>query len=67
MSSLKIRSALCWGMTASVAVAAASAVMGTSPTTIHRMWIAVSLALMVLLNGWLWSTLQPKDNAVNAG
>ncbi len=64
---LKIRTALCWQMTASVAVAAVGAVMGTSPTTVHRMWIAGSLASMVLLNGWMWSTFQPKDKAVSAG
>lgn len=59
---MKTRTALCWLMTVSVAIAAACAVMGASPTSIHRIWIAVSMLLMVLLNGYLWS-LQPRDIA----
>lgn len=54
---LKFRTSLCWLMTASVAVQAVGAVMGTSPTTGHRAFVAVSLAFMVVLSGWFWSML----------
>ncbi len=64
---LKIRTTLCWGLTVSVSVATMGAVMSTSPTTGHRMWIAVSLAWMVLLNGWFWSTLHGRDDVVQRG
>lgn len=64
---LKIRMALCWVLTVSVSVATMGAVMSTSPSTGHRMWIAVGLAWMVLLNGWVWSTLHRRDDVVQGG
>ena len=47
----------CWALTASVALASVGAVMSTSPTTIHRIWVAGGLAYLVLMNGLFWSFL----------
>jgi len=57
---LKTRFVICWMMTAAVAVTASSTVMSNSPNASHRVWMAASVAFMVLFNGWLWSMLRRK-------
>lgn len=52
----KTRTIVSWLMTAAVATSAFSAILGTSPSSGHRAWLAVCMGFMVLYNEYVWST-----------
>ena len=46
---------LCWIHSSACASMAFFGSMSDSPTPGHRMWVGGSVALMILLNGFMWS------------
>ncbi len=54
-----------WAMTVATSLAAFGAVMSESPTQSHRLWMAVSLAVMIVFNGWIGTNINRSPHAEN--
>lgn len=51
-----------WLLTISISISAFAAMMSHSPTQSHRLLIGMSLAFMILFNGWIWSVGSRRSN-----